>query len=221
MISGYDTIVFDLDGTITKDVSTWETVHKAFGVNEEALKYRKRIENRFNKDVKVNAIDWAKNDIELWRGRNYNDVINAVTPISFYDNAIMSIRKLSQDFNIFILSGTFDAYLDSVVREIGRDYITDWNCHVIKVDDDNIITGVEEDPAMVDKSLGIRVLEATHGFYLDRTIAIGNGSNDIAMFREAGLAIAFNPYNKRVKSEVKCSIISEDFYDIVRYLKGW
>lgn len=226
MIAGYKNIVFDLDGTITKDISTWNTVHKALGVEEKSLKYYNKVKGNFEQGKKVDAMEWAQHDINLWKGRHIGEVVSAVTPVSFFDNAVDTIRHLKHVYNMemFIISGTFDRFLEEAVDVIDDDgrgkYITDWNCHTINTDDFGKITGVDVDPTMIDKKVGIKDMARAWNFKLEETIVIGNGSNDIPMMEEAGFAIAFNPNNKRVRDACDVTIMSDDFRDIFRYLVG-
>jgi len=226
-MKNFETIVFDLDGTITQDVSTWNTVHKWLGVEDQANRYLKRVERRAQEGKKVNAIDWAKNDIELWKGYHIKQIVAPLYPIKFFNNAVKSIRMLRDNFgyDLYIISGTFNTYMEAVLNEIDNDgngmYIKDWMCHIIEKDNEGFVIGVEEDPNMENKSVGIKHLADIYGFDLDRTIAIGNGSNDIPMFNEVGMAIGFNGYSKRIREAVDININSHDFFDIVRYLIGW
>jgi len=177
---------------------------------------------------KVDGMKWAKHDIELWKGHSYNEVMEAVLPVKFFDGAVYSIRELAftYNFDCYILSGTFDAYMKAVLKEINKShfkdkFITDWNCVRIETDDNNIITGIVDDQRLVDKGVGIEAMAEEWGFHLSRTIAIGNGSNDLPMFKKAGFSIAFNPYNKKVREAVDVTIMSDDFFDVVRYMRGY
>ena len=89
-----------------------------------------------------------------------------------------------------VVSGGFHEILDTVAPSLDIDV---WRANRLAAAD-GALTGVV-DGAIVDaegKAAALREWAAAHGVPLHRTIAIGDGANDLRMMAEAGLGIAFN-----------------------------
>lgn len=89
-----------------------------------------------------------------------------------------------------VVSGGFHEILDTIAPSLGIDV---WRANRLAVAD-GALTGVV-DGAIVDaagKADALREWAGAHGIPLERTIAIGDGANDLKMMDAAGLGIAFN-----------------------------
>ncbi len=89
-----------------------------------------------------------------------------------------------------VVSGGFHEILDTVAPDLGVDV---WRANRLRADD-GVLTG-EVDGAIVDadaKAASLRAWAEEHDVPLRRTIAIGDGANDLRMIAAAGLGIAFN-----------------------------
>ncbi|MEZ3160123.1 phosphoserine phosphatase SerB [Microbacterium sp. BWT-B31] len=93
-----------------------------------------------------------------------------------------------------VVSGGFHEILDTVAPDLGVDM---WRANRLTVTsgpDGDALSGVV-DGEIVDaegKAAALREWAAQHGVALHRTIAIGDGANDLRMMAVAGLGIAFN-----------------------------
>lgn len=89
-----------------------------------------------------------------------------------------------------VVSGGFHEILDTIAPELGVDV---WRANRLAVRDGALIGSV--DGAIVDaeaKETALREWAADAGVPLARTIAIGDGANDLRMMAAAGLGVAFN-----------------------------
>jgi phosphoserine phosphatase len=89
-----------------------------------------------------------------------------------------------------VVSGGFHEILDTVAPDLGVDV---WRANRLAVRD-GLLDGAV-DGAIVDaegKAAALREWAAEAGVPLARTIAIGDGANDLRMMAEAGLGLAFN-----------------------------
>jgi phosphoserine phosphatase len=89
-----------------------------------------------------------------------------------------------------VVSGGFHEILDTVAPDLGVDV---WRANRLATQDD-ALSGVV-DGAIVDadaKAAALRELADLEGLPLSRTIAIGDGANDLRMMAAAGLGVAFN-----------------------------
>ncbi|RLK49572.1 phosphoserine phosphatase SerB [Microbacterium telephonicum] len=89
-----------------------------------------------------------------------------------------------------VVSGGFHEILDTVAPSLGVDV---WHANRL-VAEDGALTGVV-DGDIVDaagKAAALRRWAAEYGVPTRRTIAVGDGANDLAMMAAAGLGVAFN-----------------------------
>lgn len=89
-----------------------------------------------------------------------------------------------------VVSGGFHEILDTVAPDLGVDF---WRANRLEAAD-GVLTG-SVDGGIVDaagKAAALREWAGEHGVALGRTIAIGDGANDLVMMAEAGLGLAFN-----------------------------
>jgi len=89
-----------------------------------------------------------------------------------------------------VVSGGFHEILDIVAPDLGVDV---WRANRLATAD-GVLTGVV-DGGIVDaagKAVALRDWASERGVGLARTVAIGDGANDLLMMAEAGLGIAFN-----------------------------
>ena len=89
-----------------------------------------------------------------------------------------------------VVSGGFHEILDTVAPDLGVDV---WRANRLATSD-GVLTGAV-DGGIVDaagKAAALREWADEHGMDLARTIAIGDGANDLVMMAAAGLGLAFN-----------------------------
>ncbi len=89
-----------------------------------------------------------------------------------------------------VVSGGFHEILDTIAPSLGIDV---WRANRLAAVD-GVLTG-EVEGAIVDaagKAAALREWAAARGIPLSRTLAVGDGANDLHMMAEAGLGVAFN-----------------------------
>ncbi|CAN7269565.1 phosphoserine phosphatase SerB [Microbacterium sp. LjRoot45] len=89
-----------------------------------------------------------------------------------------------------VVSGGFHEILDTVAPDLGVDV---WRANRLTVDE-GVLSGSVDGP-IVDaaaKADALRQWAAERGIPRHRTIAVGDGANDLHMMADAGLGLAFN-----------------------------
>jgi phosphoserine phosphatase len=114
------------------------------------------------------------------------------------------------------VSGGFTQVIEPLAAELGIDHL---EANVLVLDN-GVLTG-ELDGAIVDRAgkaaALVRFAEAA-GVPLARTIAVGDGANDIDMLATAGLGIAFNA--KPVVRRAADTALSVPYLDAILFLLG-
>lgn len=144
-------------------------------------------------------------------------------PVSVFDTVFKSIHlsKNAQEF-IYILqkkgilvglvSGGFAPIVERLAKSLGISY---FSANQLEVKD-GFLTG-----KLVGKIVTSQVKNATLekwrkelGLSKERTIAIGDGANDLLMLKSAGRGIAFCA-KEFVKTEIACHIDTRDFLEVL------
>lgn len=134
----------------------------------------------------------------------FNEVIAEITFTPGAKELVAAVKAL--DGKIGAVSGGFSQILEPLAKEIGLDF---WLANELEVSD-GALTG-RVIGAVIDaeaKASALRAWAAKSDFALERTIAIGDGANDIQMLQAAGKAIAFRP--KPILREYADLIIEEN-----------
>jgi len=90
---------------------------------------------------------------------------------------------------VALVSGGFDTIVDTIAAALGADHVRANRLEII----DGVLTGRVEG-AIVDragKAEALLEFAALHGIPLARTVAVGDGANDLDMMEIAALGIAF------------------------------
>lgn len=120
------------------------------------------------------------------------------------------------DYKIALVSGGFDFIVEQLAKELGADgYVA----NQLEVQD-GVLTGrIQGD--VIDREAKARALRdfaESFEISLERTVAIGDGANDIDMIGAAGLGIAFNA--KAILQDVADTSLNAPYLDSVLYLLG-
>lgn len=114
-----------------------------------------------------------------------------------------------------VVSGGFHEILDSVAPSLGVDV---WRANRLAVAD-GVLTG-KVDGDIVDaegKATALREWAEERSIPLSRTIAIGDGANDLRMMAAAGLGLAFNA-KPAVRAQADLVIDRVDLRDVIPLL---
>jgi phosphoserine phosphatase len=115
-------------------------------------------------------------------------VLARIEPTPGVERLISSVHE--RGGRVAVVSGGFHEILDVIAPHLGVDM---WRANRL-VSADAVLTGVVDGP-IVDaaaKAAALREWADASGVDLTRTIAIGDGANDLAMMSVAGLGVAFN-----------------------------
>ncbi len=145
------------------------------------------------------ALDQVRRDVRLTPGAR---------------TLVRTLKRLG--FRIAVVSGGFSAVVEPLAVELGIDHA---RANVLEVVDGRL-TGRVIGPVIDRAAKAAALLEfaALDDVPLDRTIAIGDGANDLDMLSVAGLGIAFNA--KPVVRAQADTGITVPFLDPVLYLLG-
>jgi phosphoserine phosphatase len=155
--------------------------------------------------------------VRLLAGLGQADLEAVARAIVLTPGARTLVRTLKRlGYELAVVSGGFTQVIASLVQSLGIDHLAA-NELVLR---DGVLTG-ELDGPVVDragKAAALGRFAAAAGVPLGRTIAVGDGANDIDMLAAAGLGIAFNA--KPVVRQAADTALNVPYLDAILFLLG-
>jgi phosphoserine phosphatase len=208
---GHRLVVMDVDSTLIQD-EVIDLLAKHAGKETEVAA------------VTAAAMGGDLDFAESLRGRV---ALLAGLPVSVLDEVRASIRLTAGartlvrtlkrlGFTVAVVSGGFIEIVGPLAAELGIDH-----AHANRLDvKDGFLTGglVGEIVDRQGKADALRRFAAAEHLPMSRTVAIGDGANDLDMLAAAGLGVAFNA--KPVVREQADTAVNVPYLDAVLYLLG-
>lgn len=205
-------IIFDMDGVLTEEVSSWVVIHRYFGVDNA-----KNLKDYMND--KIDYQEFMKRDIALWPNKTHisqiEKILSEVKLVSGAKETMKNLRIKGYQ-KIGIISAGLDILANRIGNEFSLDYIF---ADGLRMDKDGYLTGeginrvdlLRKDKLLADLAKKFKISLADF-------IAIGDSKYDISMLKAAGFAIAFNPKDEEIKKVANVVIRDNDIRKILDYL---
>ena len=197
----------DVDGTLTTDHNAWEKVHRRFGLEKEMKEHHALFFSQ-----KITYDEWAKMDVTMWKGRPYSDFQDALKNPKLIGSAREGIQLLQRNgFEVVLISGGLEEMVKNVADMIQADSFIS---NVIS-QTDGIIDGQVMMKVGVSKEDVIADIAKNQNYDLEASIAIGDGFNDIEMFKSVGYSVSLNPTSEEVADAADSVYFSNNFYEVI------
>jgi len=209
----FEVVFFDMDGTLTDRISSWEWVHRRWGVdNTSSWEAFQRGD--------IDDLEFMRRDIALWRKaglQNVEEVRRALDDIPLVPGARELVDALHAcGTHTIIVTGGLDILAERVCRElgirahVGNGLATDGHGHLLE-------DGVLRVPVR-DKGQPVKRLLAELGISQAKAAAIGNSAGDVPMFRACGFGVAFDPVDDEVRRAADVVIEEKDLRRAIPHL---
>jgi len=206
-------VVFDVDGTLTKVVSSWQFLHERLGTWDKGKRYAER----FFRGV-ITYEDWARLDASLWGSLKLGRVRQIVDSIPYTNGAQDVIATLrGNGFKVVLLSAGLSVVTERIEREIRLDGSL---ANELKVEN-GLLTGEVKVNVSVDNkdTVLLRMLKKFN-LGIDECAAVGDDETLIPLFEGVSLSIAFNPRSWVVEEKADIVVKSDDLREVLPYLLG-
>lgn len=204
-------MIFDVDGTLTKHSSVWWRLHQHFGTTDEGKQYYDRY---FAGEITYDM--WADLDAGLWKGKTLDEVMKVVAATQLTPGSKEAIQTL-KDYGLktAILSGGLDIMANDIGRRVGIDYVLTNTLH----HKDGVLTGeVDNLVPWSGKADAVHQINTHFEIPLEKTAFVGDGRNDMSIFKVVGLAIAYNPEDQEVADSANVAIYEDDLRTILPHV---
>ena len=202
-------VIFDLDGTLTKERSIWEYIHirlgKWYGFAEE-------YQNQFLAG-KISYEKFCERDAEVWKGMKVEEMMKIVKTVPFHPGTEKLISHLKQrGLKLSMVSSGLSVLSDWVHQKFGFDYSVSNDL----LHENGVLSGKVRIQVHYDKKAEwVERIMKRFDIKPEEVIAIGDSKGDLDMFHMAGFSIAFNSSCKELDQIASACIQSQNLADII------
>lgn len=206
----YKLIVFDIDGTITRHISSWRYIHEKLGLWDVlARKYQEQF-----LAGKISYRRFCKLDAAHWKGLKEKDLEKAFRGVKYSKNVKPVIKKLKgSGFRLAAISTGLQFITTRVKEELGFDYVIG---NRLNTRSGKLTGGVTINISHGAKGKTVKKILGHFGMKRHEMIAIGDSEGDLPMIKLAGYSIAFNSSSKELSKAVDYNCKSLDFMEVYK-----
>jgi len=205
----YKLIIFDIDGTITKHISSWRYIHEKLGLWYN-LAYR--YQEKFIAG-KISYRKFCELDAAHWKGLPERKIREIFQEAPYVKNARRYLRNLKEmGFKLVAISTGLQYIAERIKKELGFDYILSNRLISRK----GILTGkvkINITHGAKGKILG-RILRRFR-VKPEEVIVVGDSSGDIPLVKNSGYSIAFNSSDREFSRMVDYDCRTKDFKEVL------
>jgi len=205
-------VIFDLDGTLTRERSIWEYIHRQLG---KWVGFAEAYQTRFLAGL-ISYEEFCELDAKVWKGMRLKEITEIATTVPFHSGADELIGYLkSKGLKLALVSSGLSVLSDWVHQRYGFDYSVSNDL----LHENGILTGKVRIQVYNDqKAKWVREILETFGIASKASVAIGDSSGDIEMFKKVGFSVAFNSTCSELDQIANVCIQSENLADIIPQL---
>lgn len=209
----YKIVVFDMDGTLTRHVSSWQLIHEKLGMwDADASRYQEQ----FLKG-RISYRRFCELDAQRWGNLPVDNIIRHLDAIPYSKNAKRVLKKLKAlGFKLAIISTGLDLLALRVKKDLQVDYCF---CNKLYVKQGRITGRVKIDVAHGDKGRVFKRLLKKARLTPEQAIFVGDSATDVPAARVAGYAISFNASHSGLSAIADYNCRSQDFQEVYTAIK--
>jgi len=205
-------VVFDLDGVLVDIDSSWQTIHRAFGVDNEE-NFQKHLRNE------IDYREFMRSDIGLWGNPNatrIRRILDRVPLMRGVREVLDALRK--RKLKTAIISSGILMLAERVKEELGIDRVF---ANRLLTDDEGRLLGEgEELVTLRNKGVVLERLCRAEAVMLEDCAVVGDSRFDVSLFEKAGFSIAFNAQDRVILEAADVIIEGKDLRLILPWIIG-
>lgn len=206
----YRLIILDIDGTITRHISSWRYIHEKLGLwTNRAFRYQEAF-----LAGRISYRRFCELDAAHWKGMRESRIRRIFASVAYSRNAARCIGDLRRKgFKLAAISTGLQYIPERLQREFDFDYILSNRL----LSRNGVLTG----------GVGIKIAHGAKHTVLKRifrkfrvmpheVISVGDSDGDIPLARDSGYSIAFNSSSKKLSKIADYNCRTRDFREVYR-----
>lgn len=201
-------IIFDIDGTITRHISSWRYIHEKLGLwAKEAFVYQEQF-----LAGKINYRKFCKLDAAHWKGLPERKIYAIFKSTLYSRNAVRLLKKLKRmGFKLAAISTGLQYMPERILKELKFDYALSNRLISRK----GVLTGGVK--INIEHGAKHKILSKIFSrFHVKphEVISVGDSEGDIPLARACGYSIAFNSSSEELSKIADYNCRSSDFKEV-------
>tara|TARA_B100000029_G_scaffold349390_1_gene341744 strand:- start:3011 stop:3718 length:708 start_codon:yes stop_codon:yes gene_type:complete len=194
-------VVFDCDGVLSDNGSSWQMLHNHFGTGAEDDGSHQNYLNMFL-DGEISEEEFVDHDIRLWRGAqaeiHRDDIMRCYSGVGLMNGSREVIENLRErGVFVAIISSGVDLFVGAIASMLKVD---DWVANGFEWDNEGwLVSGLPTRVYSHNKGLMVEKLARINGFESSEIVSVGDSSTDLSMLIGESRFIGFNPTRNRAK----------------------
>ena len=204
----YKLIIFDIDGTITRHISSWRYIHEKLGLwQKRAFCYQEQFFAG-----KISYRKFCLLDAAHWKGMSERKIRKIFDRVLYSKNAVTSIKKLRKSgFKLVAISTGLQFMPERITKEMKFDYALS---NRLLSRNGKLTGGVHINLAHGAKDKVLRTIFARFKVKPHEVICIGDSEGDIPLAKKCGYSIAFNSSSEELSKLSDYDCKTRDFNEI-------
>ncbi len=204
----YKLIIFDIDGTITRHISSWRYIHEKLNLWDVlAKKYQEQF-----LAGKISYRRFCELDAAHWKGLEEARLREVFKKVKYSKNVKRAIKKLKKEGLRFAAVSTGLQFItDRIKEELGFEYVIG---NRLNVRLGKLTGGVTINIGHGAKGTIVRDILKRFGVSASEMIAVGDTDGDMPMLEIAGYSIAFNSSSEGLSRLADHDCKTDDFMEV-------
>lgn len=200
-------VVFDMDGVLVDVDSSWQTVHRAFRVDNEE-NFQKHLRNE------IDYREFMRSDISLWGNTHITRIKSILDQARLMKGAKETLTSLrNMGVKTAIISSGIMTLAERIKEELGIDQV--FANKLLTDEEGNLLGEGEEAVNLRNKGVVLEKLCRVVGIKPEDCAVVGDSRFDVPLFEKTGLSIAFNAQDPWVRDAADVVIDDKDLRRIL------
>lgn len=210
MIGDIHVITLDLDGVLFDGPSAAYPIAHQLGIGDRFMEIYQRLTKE-----KKQLEDQIREGTIIWKGvavdGSYDSLVHNLPLMKGAEEVVSSLKKRGYEVGC-ISSGVSQFFMEPFKKRLDLDFAYSNVLGESEGSHDGTVTYVMGGPQKAETALAYLT---ERGYTESQLAAVGDGRNDIDVFRLAGFSVAFNPEVDAVSEAATVTVRSDDLRDVL------